>query len=141
MRYMMMIFSDETPADQVSPEQWQQIADEYNAFGRMLRERTTLEAGEQLEDGNTATTIRVRDGRTLTTDGPFIESKEQFGGYYQFHAKDLDEAIELAAHCPGAKYGTVEIRPIVEWGDESGDHLEAEQVRAQRAETQRVAAS
>jgi hypothetical protein len=135
MRYMLMIFSEEAPADQVSPEQWQQIADEYNSFGRMLRERTTLEAGEQLEDGNTATTIRVREGRTLTTDGPFIESKEQFGGYYQFHAKDLDEAIELAAQCPGARYGTVEIRPIVEWGDETGDQLEAEQVRAQRAAT------
>jgi len=130
MRYMLMIFSEETPPDQVSPEQWQQVVDEYNAFGKMLRERTTLEAGEQLQDGNTATTIRVRDGRTLTTDGPFIESKEQFGGYYQFHARDLDEAIELAAQCPGAKYGTVEIRPIVEWGDEAGQQPEVQQVAA-----------
>ena len=122
MRYLLMIFSEETPPDQVPPEQWQQVVDEYNSFGRMLRERDALQAGEQLQDSNTATTIRVRDGRTLTTDGPFIESKEQFGGYYQFVAKDLDEAIELAAQCPGAKYGTVEIRPIVEWGDEAGEH-------------------
>ena len=130
MRYLLMIFSEETPPDQVPPEQWQQVIDEYNSFGRMLRERGALQAGEQLQDSNTATTIRVRDGRTLTTDGPFIESKEQFGGYYQFVAKDLDEAIELAAQCPGAKYGTVEIRPIVEWGDEAGEHPEPQAVTA-----------
>lgn len=117
MRYLLMIFSEETPPDQVSPEQWQQVMAEYNEFGRRLRERGAMHGGEALQDSGTATTIRVRDGQTLTTDGPFIESKEQFGGYYVLEAKDLDEAIELAAWCPGARYGTIEIRPIMEFGE------------------------
>jgi len=117
MRYLLMIYGEETPPEQVSPEQRQTVMDEYNAFGRTLRERGAMLAGEALQDSDTATTIRVRDGQTLTTDGPFIESKEQFGGYYLFEAKDLDEAIELAALCPGARYGTVEIRPILEFGE------------------------
>lgn len=135
MRYLLMIYSEETPADQVGPEEWKQVAEEYNAFGAMLRERDAMQGGEQLQDSTTATTIRVRDGRTMTTDGPFMESKEQFGGYYQFVAKDLDEAIEIAAKCPGAKWGTVEIRPIVEWADE------AEGGQGQGAEAQAVTAS
>jgi hypothetical protein len=117
MRYLLMIFSEETPPDQVSPEEWGQVMEEYNEFGRRLRERGAMLGGEALQDSGTATTIRVRDGQTLTTDGPFIESKEQFGGYYLFEAKDLDEAIELASWCPGAKYGTIEIRPVMEFPD------------------------
>jgi hypothetical protein len=116
MRYLLMIYGEEQPPEQASPEEWQTVMEEYNAFGRALTERGANLGGEALQDSSTATTIRVRDGQTLTTDGPFIESKEQFGGYYLFEAKDLDEAIELAALCPGARYGTVEIRPIMEFG-------------------------
>ncbi|CAN5855989.1 YciI family protein [soil metagenome] len=115
MRYLLMIFGEEAPPDQVSPEEWQTVMEEYNTYSRTLRERGGNLGGEALQDSSTATTIRVRDGQTLTTDGPFIESKEQFGGYYLLEAKDLDEAIELAALCPGARFGTVEIRPIMEF--------------------------
>jgi len=115
MRYLLMIYSEETPREQVTPEVGRQVMEEYNEFTRQLREREAMLGGEALQDSGTATTIRVRDGQTLTGDGPFIETKEQFGGYYLYEAKDLDEAIELAALCPGARYGTVEIRPIMEF--------------------------
>jgi hypothetical protein len=121
MRYLLMIYGEEAPPDQVSPEEWQQVMADYNEFGRRLRERSPKTEGEALEDSSTATTIRVRDGQTLTTDGPFIESKEQFGGYYVFEARDLDEAIELASWCPGARHGAVEIRPIMEFGEQADE--------------------
>lgn len=121
MRYLLMIYSEEAPPDQVSPEEWQQMMADYNEFGRRLRERSPKAEGEALQDSSTATTIRLREGQTLTTDGPFIESKEQFGGYYVFEARDLDEAIEIASWCPGARHGAVEIRPIMEFGEQADE--------------------
>jgi hypothetical protein len=90
----------------------------YNRFGEEAGRRGALLGGEALQPTSTATTIRVRDGQTMTTDGPFAETKEALGGYYLLQCKDLDEAIELAAMIPGASTGSVEIRPIQEFTED-----------------------
>ena len=115
MRYMLLIYTDET-ADQGSPEDFEQMMKEYNAFGQWLQEAGIGRGGEALQSVQTATTVRVRSGETLATDGPFAETKEQLGGFYIVDAKDLDQAIEAASRIPGAKHGSVEVRPIMEFG-------------------------
>ena len=116
MRYLLLIYTDEAAEARASKEQQEEIYQAYNAFGAELKRRgVEMQGGEALMPTNTATTVWVRDGKILTTDGPFAETKEQLGGYYQFNCKDLDEAIELAAKIPGASYGSVEIRPIMEF--------------------------
>lgn len=112
MRYLALIYSEE--AGPPSPEESQKMMDAYGAFGKEAADRGVLLGGEALEATSTATTVRVRDGETLTTDGPFAETKEVLGGYYLLDCKDLDEAIEMAAKIPGAWYGSVEVRPIWE---------------------------
>ena len=92
----------------------------YNAFTEEVRDRGLFEAGEALHPTATATTVRVRDGQTVTTDGPFAETKEALGGFYLSRRKDLDEAIELAAKIPGAKHGSIEVRPIFDFGAAEG---------------------
>ena len=119
MRYLLLIYGDEPAADAPpDPAEWGRIMSEYNAFGREMGERGVLRGGEALQPTVTATTVRVRDRETLTTDGPFAETKEALGGYYLIDVKDLDEAIEVAAKLPGSWYGSVEIRPIVEFTPE-----------------------
>ena len=81
----------------------------------MLRDKGQYVSGEALQPTATATTVRVRDGKTLTTDGPFAETKEALGGFYLVEAKDLDEALALGAACPGAKWGSIEVRPVVDF--------------------------
>ena len=115
MRYMLLIYTDET-AEQGSDEDFQQMMKEYNEFGEWLAEAGIGRAGDALQSVETATTVRVRNGETLTTDGPFAETKEQLGGFYIVDAKDLDQAIEAASRIPGAKSGSVEVRPIMEFG-------------------------
>jgi hypothetical protein len=88
----------------------------YNAFTKATNDRHAFLAGEALQSTGTATTVRVRNGQTVTTDGPFAETKEQLGGYYLLNCKNLDEAIEFAAMIPGAKHGSIEVRPIMEFG-------------------------
>jgi hypothetical protein len=86
-------------------------------YGQFMQEMTTrgvLQGGERLHPTSDATTVRVRDGETLTSDGPFAETKEQVGGYFLVDCKDLDEAIEIAAQIPGAAHGSIEVRPIWE---------------------------
>ena len=112
MRYLALIYSEESGPP--SPEEQQKMMDAYGAFGKEAADRGVLLGGEALEATSTATTVRVRDGETLTTDGPFAETKEVLGGYYLLDCKDLDEAIEMAAKIPGAWYGSVEVRPIWE---------------------------
>jgi len=122
MRYALLIVDPESAdpsPEPPSPELRAQMTAEYNAYTQMLRDRGTFLGGEALQPNPTATTVRVQEGRTVTTDGPFIEAKEALGGFYLVEARDLDEAIELAAACPGAKYGAIEIRPIWEYGDEA----------------------
>lgn len=111
MQYVLLIYGNEN-RPMTEAEQQQEMAD-YFAFSNETRERKLYVSGEALHLTSSATTVRVRDGKTLTTDGPFAETKEQLGGFYILDCKDLDEAIEMAAKIPGAKDGSVEIRPLV----------------------------
>ena len=115
MRYMMLIYGNEAAAVNATQAEQQAEMDAYNAFTQEVRASGASLVGEALHPVSAATTVRVRDGKTLTTDGPFAETKEQLGGFYLFNCKNLDEAIEYAARIPGAKNGSIEIRPIVEW--------------------------
>ena len=116
MRYLLLIYQNE--ADYAKLSQQEQEADfaAYGAFAEEGQKRGALsDEGIALNPTDTATTIRVRDGKTVTTDGPFAETKEQLGGTYLINCKNLDEAIELAAMIPAAKTGSVEIRPVMEF--------------------------
>jgi hypothetical protein len=116
MHYMLLIYNDQSAEAQLSPEAQQAEMNEYFAFNAEAQKRGVFAHAEALMPTHTATTVRVRDGKTLTTDGPFAETKEQLGGYYMLNCKDLDEAIEMAAKIPGARNGSVEIRPVVVFG-------------------------
>lgn len=118
MRYLALIYSEEQDPATVAPEQWKQITDAYNTFTAEARAAGVMLAGDALQPTSTATTVRVRDGKTLTTDGPFAETRETLGGFYMFEAKDLDEAIDWAARLPGSWWGSVEVRPIMEFPPE-----------------------
>lgn len=113
MNYMILIFQGDA-ADSwagLSEDEQRTIMEDYTA----IRETDGVTAGNQLESPDAATTVRVQDGRTLTTDGPFVETKEALGGYFLLEADDLDAAIELAARVPAARMGgAVEVRPVVE---------------------------
>ena len=115
MRYLLLIY-EEPPATPPTPEEWAAMMPEYNAFTEWLKAQGWHGGGEALHDVNTATTVSIRDGRRIVTDGPFAETKEHLGGYYLLDAPSLDDAIEAAARVPGAKTGKIEIRPIVELG-------------------------
>jgi hypothetical protein len=110
MKYVALIYADADGWEAVPEDERQRISEKYMA---LAREPVSV-GGEQLEDADTATTVRVRDGETLTTDGPFAETKEQLGGYYLLDCGSLDEAIEFAARIPAAERGAVEVRPLVE---------------------------
>ena len=112
MRYLLLICTDETADDGRSPDELSARMGEYGAFGEEMSARGVLEGGARLRPTTDATTVRVRDGEVLTSDGPFAETKEQMGGYYVVDAKDLDEAIEIAAKIPHAREGSIEVRPI-----------------------------
>src|SRR5438132_216973 len=112
MRYLLLLY--EVERGQASPDEAMASSMRYAAFTREVRERGLFKAGEALEPTNTATTVRVRDGRTLVTDGPFAETKEFLGGFYLLDCRDLDEAIELAKKIPAVERGSIEIRPIWE---------------------------
>ena len=114
MRYLLLIYQDEVAHAQWSEEELAVEYAGYEAFGAETEHRG-VEAGAALLPTNTATTVRVRSGRTLTTDGPFAETKEQLGGYYLLNCKDLDEAIEIAVKIPAATSGSIEIRPLMEF--------------------------
>jgi hypothetical protein len=110
MKYMALIYGSEEAWDALSEEEQQRVTERYMA---LAREPATV-GGDELQDPDTATTVRVRDGETLTTDGPFAETKEQLGGYYLIDCASLDEALEFAARIPAAERGAVEVRPVVE---------------------------
>ena len=115
MRYLLSIYGDETGWNDATPEQVGAIMAAYDEFGRKVKEAGVMLGGEGLQTTSAATTVRVRDGETLTTDGPFAETREQLGGYYLLECKDLDEAIRWAAQIPGAQEGSVEIRPVMDY--------------------------
>ena len=111
MEYMLLIYHNES---EKLPEATQhQLYQEYMTFTQDISKAGKNKGGAPLEQTATATTVRVRNGKTVVTDGPFAETKEQLGGYYLVEAKDLDEAISIAARIPGAKFGSIEVRPIM----------------------------
>ena len=112
MKYLMMIYGEEAQMAQVAPEQMQQIVAAYGAYTSEVKEKKVYVGGERLRPVSSATTVRVRDGKASVTDGPFAETKEQLAGYYMLDCRDLDEAIDYASKIPGAKSGSIEIRPI-----------------------------
>jgi hypothetical protein len=119
MKYMLLIHQGTTPTPN-DPDAWANLSqDEQNAVYaayKAINENPAVTSGVQMQSPETATTVRVQDGRTLTTDGPFAELKEAIGGYLFFEADDLDAAIALAATIPAASMGgAIEVRPIVEW--------------------------
>jgi hypothetical protein len=112
MQYLLMIYQNEAEYGKIEPATLQKVYAEYGAFTQSIVQSGNFKAGDRLQDTHTATTVRVRDGKTLTTDGPFAETREQLGGYYLVEAKDLDAAVAIAARIPGAKTGSIEVRPI-----------------------------
>jgi hypothetical protein len=114
MQYVFLIYDDEANSA-TTPEAIAAEINAYNAFGEDARASGVMVGGEALHPVNTATTVRVRDGKTLTTDGPFAETKEVLGGYYVLDCKDLDEAIAWAAKIPASTQGSVEVRPLIDF--------------------------
>jgi hypothetical protein len=114
MRYIALIFGDETAYMQRSPAELDAEMQGYAVFNQAAAASGTLRGGEMLQPTTTATTVRVRNGQPLITDGPFAETKEQLAGFYILECANLDEALALAAQIPAASFGCVEVRPILE---------------------------
>lgn len=112
MQYLLLIYEDENEVQGREETARNQIFDEYRAFTASVREAGQFVAADALQPTTTATSVRVRDGKAITTDGPFAETKEQLGGFYLVEADDLDQAIAIAARIPSARSGTIEVRPI-----------------------------
>ena len=113
MQYLLLIYRNETYMTEMNAADRQKLAGEYGAYTQSIIQSGHFKAGDGLQPTTTATTVRVRDGKTMTTDGPFAETREQLGGYYLVEAKDLDAALGIAARIPGAKDGAIEVRPIM----------------------------
>jgi hypothetical protein len=113
MQYMLLIYGDQGSWDTRTEEERGQIFQAYGTFTQELQDSGAMVAGDALEPTDTATTVRVQNDEVLTTDGPFAETKEQLGGYYLIEAESLDEAIGWAAKIPGARHGSVEVRPVM----------------------------
>jgi hypothetical protein len=113
MQYIALIYSNEAEDNAMSPADREKLFAGYWAFTKAVKDAGVHVAGDALQPVATATTVSVRNGETITTDGPFAETKEQLGGYYLLECKNLDEAIEWAAKIPTAKTGRIEVRPIV----------------------------
>jgi len=113
MQYLLMIYRNEAELGQMNPAERKKMTAEYGVFTQSIIQSGHFKAGDGLQPTTTATTVRVRDGKMLTTDGPFAETREQLGGYYLIDAKDLDTALGIAARIPGAKTGSIEVRPIM----------------------------
>jgi len=113
MQYLLLIYANENTMDDMPPEQRGAMFAEYKTFTEDIVKTGAFKGGDALQPVANATSVQVRDGKTITTDGPFAETKEQLGGYYLVDAANLDEAIATAARIPTAKYGTIEVRPIL----------------------------
>ena len=113
MKYALLIYSD--PTVEASPEEQAKVMEDYFKFTASINERGINLGGEALDGIETATTVRVRNDETLTTDGPFAETKEVLGGFYLIDVADLDAAIAVAAELPGSWHGSVEVRPLFDW--------------------------
>ena len=115
MRYLCLIYSNEKDMGAMSQSEMDALMKEYFAFTDDIQKSGHHLGGEALQPVETATTVRVRNGKISTTDGPFAETKEQLGGYYLIEARDLNDAIQVAARIPSAREGCVEVRPIMEF--------------------------
>ena len=113
MQYLLLIYRSEAELSRMEAAERQKMTADYGAFTQSIVQSGHFKAGDGLQPTTTATTVRVRDGKILTTDGPFAETREQLGGYYLIEARDLDAAIGIAARIPGAKDGSIEVRPIM----------------------------
>ena len=117
MRYMMLIYDDEKVCAKMSEQEKGAIFQQYGEFTQSIEKSGAFQAGAPLQPTSTATTVRMKNGKTVTTDGPFAETKEQLGGYYIVEAKTLDDAIAIASRIPSARLGgSIEVRPIMEMG-------------------------
>jgi hypothetical protein len=113
MRYALLIYGDESAESQATQDETAAVMAAHNAFGERYKEQ--ILGGEALLATSSATTVRVRNGKTLTTDGPFAETKEQLGGFYLVKCSDLDEALQIAASLPGVERGSIELRPLMDF--------------------------
>ena len=113
MQYLLLIYRNDAEYAKMDPAARKDLTGEYGTFTQSIIQSGHFKAGDGLQPTTTATTVRVRDGKTLTTDGPFAETREQLGGYYLVEAKDLDTALGIAARIPGAKTGSIEVRPVM----------------------------
>ena len=115
MKYMLLIYGDEAAMAKLNEAERAALFRDYGQFSEGIRRSGNFLAGAPLRPTPTATTVRLREGKRLVTDGPFAETREQLGGYYLVEAKDLDEAIAIAARIPGARTGSIEVRPVLEY--------------------------
>ena len=120
MQYMLLIHDDEGTWGAMSEEERQGLMGEYAAFSERLRSDGAMVDGNRLDHSHTATTVRVRDGERILTDGPFAETREVLGGYYLVEADTLDQAIEYAAQIPSARLGAIEVRPVMQVPSRTG---------------------
>jgi hypothetical protein len=113
MKYLLLIYESEAGFAGMPGDEQARIFEEYMTYTKNIKKSGNYIGGEALQAISTATTVRVKNGKTLTTDGPFAETREQLGGFYFVEAKDLDEAIKLAAGIPASRTGSIEVRPIM----------------------------
>ncbi len=118
MQNLLLIYQNEAEMAKADPATMQAMHDEYRTFTQSIVQSGHFKGGDALERSTTATTVRVRNGKAVTTDGPFAETREQLGGYYLIEAKDLDQAITIAERVPSAKVGSIEVRPIRVFSDD-----------------------
>ncbi len=118
MRYLCLIYENEKAWESLPPAESEAIMGEYFAFTEQIRGNGKFVAGEALQPTPTATTVRVRNGKISTTDGPFAETKEQLGGFYLIDAQDLNDAIQVASKIPSARLGSIEVRPVIDFSQE-----------------------
>ena len=112
MQYVLLIAGDEVAESQISPADMGQIIAAYTAYSNAMVEAGVMVSGSRLQPSKTATTVRIEDGKHRVLDGPYAETKEQLGGFFIIDVPDLDAALSWAARCPGANYGSIEVRPV-----------------------------
>lgn len=113
MEYLLLIYNNEADTDKLRETERDAMYQEFMRLTQSMQQSGNYRAGQQLKPVATATTVRVRDGKRMVTDGPFAETREQLGGFYMIEAKDLDEALAIAERVPSARWGSIEVRPIV----------------------------
>lgn len=124
MRYLCLIYENEKAWETFPPAESEAVMNEYFQFTEDIRKNGKYVAGEALQPTVTATTVRVRNGKVSTTDGPFAETKEQLGGFYLIEAADLNDAIQVASRIPSARHGSIEVRPVVDFSAEEAKREE-----------------